>query len=379
VTFLVTLPAFLYVWHPNPILINRYTESIGKMQATDVKNSSLETANDSVEFKKGDRIVISGIQAVGTGTLEQHGRRHGHIVAVGSQSCALHLDAGNGSGQFQTVLVSQNRIKREQSIEEMIPLSCTVQNRATVENGALVNGRPIHDGQSSTYHTAAMIGLMHLIRWMAATTCYKGPTNELAVETTTQCPYNDLSFAQVQCLPTDDCHLLNASAIKNWGRLTDTPGVRDRCVQYMNSQGIESGFVFDALSDTRAMRTWQRCIQQEFWFVGKDDMGTYVVPDLRSHEHVVYKVVGFGGPSSSDKPVIAASPVRLIKIPMRLRITILPWYGRLLHDTSIPLPRQESIVTANDPIKANRLHSVVLQAIQSGAVIEHFAELENMK
>ena len=282
-----------------------------------------------------------------------------------------------------------------------------IQNRAPVTNGALVHGRTVHDGcQSTIYNAAAMNGIMHLIRWIAATNAYYNTNTKMDESEKNGCKYANLSLVQIQQLPCEDCHTLNGIAIHNWeSRVQDSKnngdktttrrpqggdgGVNELLVQYFQNQNITSGFIFEALSDIRAIRSWQRCIQQDFWFVAKDDTGTYVVPDCRSHEHVVFKVVGFnGGPMASSSPAnpehsnndpATRAPVRLIRIPMCLRITILPWYGRLLHDTSIPLPRQkESIRMATDQISANRLHTVVLHAIQNSTVIEHFAELETL-
>ena len=360
--------------------------------------------NDSTEtFQKGDRVIVSVLGR----------RRHGHVVAFGSQSCAIHFDSGNGLAKFQTVLVSPSRIKREQPNNEAhIPLSCTIQNRATVMNGALVHGSALHDGCTSTiYNAAAMNGIMHLIRWVTATASYRNTkSNESDHQIST---YSNLSLEQIQQLSSDDCHVLNEIAIQNWERRIETNddgdtktnnspqirggssnggggGVHDSLVQYFENESITSGFIWEAMTDVHAIRSWQRCIQCDVWFVGKDDTGTYVVPDCRSHEHVVYKVVGFGGrpmassPSTSNPAVsnngsTNRAPVRLIRIPMCLRITILPWYGRLLHDTSIPLPRQkESIRMATDHAVVNRLHTVVLHAVQDSTVIEHFAELETM-
>ena len=132
----------------------------------------LVESNDSVEtFQKGDRVIVNVLGR----------RRHGHMVAVGSHTCAIHFDTGNGKANFQTVLVPPTRIKRERwnsddannSDTHNIPLSCTIQNRASVHNGALVHGSPLHDGCPSTiYNAAAMNGIMHLIRWMTAKNSY---------------------------------------------------------------------------------------------------------------------------------------------------------------------------------------------------------------
>ena len=362
--------------------------------ATDVdhhESTFKETTTPTVEwkdekFQRGDRVVVS----------VQGRRRHGHTVAVGSQTCAIHFDSGNGMAKFHTVLVSPSRMQREQPLSDhenqtVVPLSCTIQNRATATHGALVHGRAVHDACPSTiYNAAAMNGIMHLIRWMAATHSYSPPPPQSNESKPKSPPYSNLSLAQIQQLPSDDCHALNEIAICNWDRRIDSSrnsdnndetGVRDRLVQYFRREAITTGFMFEALSDSRALRSWQRGIQFDFWFVGKDDTGTYVVPDCPSHEHVVYKVVGFGGgpttTAATNDATATRAPVRLIRVPMCLRMTLVPWYGRLLHDTSVPLPREkESIRMATDPRAAHRLHTVVLQAIENATVVEYFAELE---
>jgi hypothetical protein len=131
------------------------------------------------------------------------------------------------------------------------------------------------------------------------------------------------------------------------------------------------------------MKSWHLGIHQDFWLVGRDYNGTYVVPD--SNKDVVYKVVGIQNNAnvassvpSKDKQQQQQHALTIIKIPMRLRMTVFPWYGRLLYDTSIAPPRPEHVVhAASDPDLAKRLHTVVLLAIQAGRVIGHLSELDD--
>jgi hypothetical protein len=347
---------------------------------TDNPLSSVAAANDHL-FQRGDRIVITGVR---TEHIRSMNGRHGHVVAVGSHSCAIHLDAGNGKSHFQTVLITPTNLERESTTG--IPLSCTIQNRAFVNNGVLVSGNTVSDGHSSKYSSAAMVGMMNLVRWFAANSCHADIQNQLdPVQNMSDSNSGKVTLSQIQRLSSNTANKLNEMAVKNWECIEESEnnhGVYEQCIQYMDSEDIRSGFVIDALKDVRAIRSWNLGIQHEFWFVGRDVEGTYIVPDYKSHDHVVYKVVGISGPTSSSpqqedgNATKTIAPVRLIRIPMRLRITILPWYGRIIYDTSVQPPSAESVMMATNPAQAHRLHSVVLHSIQAGTVIEHFAELE---
>lgn len=328
-----------------------------------------KTVPEDHVFQRGDRVVLTG-------------SRHGHVVAFASQNYAVHLDAGNGRAQFHTVIANNSLLQREST--NNIPLSCTLQNRAFVMDGVLGNGSSMGES-SAPYYPIQMVILMNNLRWLAAKFCQTEVQGDSELRSLIQSsPDNDISASQVQGLSFQASNKLNEVVIKNWKTRENTSkdqGLRAKFLQFLDSNGVKAGFILNAVNDVRAIQSWNLGIQDDFWLVGKDDTGSYVIPDRKSHEHVVYKVVGINGPQSSrdghsNTPRQPTSQVRLIRIPMRLRMTILPWYGRLVYDTTIRPPAPESVQMANLPEQAQRLHRVVLYAIQAGTVIEHFADLE---
>lgn len=58
----------------------------------------------------------------------------------------------------------------------------------------------------------------------------------------------------------------------------------------------------------------------------------------------------------------------LNKIPTKMMITVVPWKGRLLYDSTILVP-PDQLVRPQTPIEAQKLHMVVLESIQFGSVI----------
>jgi hypothetical protein len=326
-------------------------------------------------FQRGDRVVLSGIPQQPT-----LNGRHGHVVAFGSQNYAVHLDAGNGKAQFHTFIVPAAHLQREST--NGIPLSCAVQNRATVNDGVLASGSS--KGEFSIpCDQMSMVIVMNTLRWLAIKIFQTEMISEPDLTSLIRNNPN-ISVSQVQILPFQASNKLNELIIKNWDKMENASTEYGLCIKFqqlLDTQGVRAGFIRDALNEVRAIKSWNLGIQDDFWMVGRDAAGIYVVPDRKSHQHVVYKVVGISEPQSTregDSPSTPepTSPVRLIRIPMLLRMTILPWYGRLIYDTTIRPPAPENVQMATVLEQAHRLHQVVLHGIQEGTVIEHFAELE---
>jgi hypothetical protein len=326
-------------------------------------------------FQRGDRVVLSGMQQ-----QPSLNGRHGHVAAFGSQNYAVHLDAGNGKAQFHTVIVPFVYLQHEST--ENIPLSCAVQDRAAVNNGVLVSAASIGDF-SPAHDQMSMIIVMNNLRWLAIKLCESDLSGEPDLLSLIRSKH-EISITQVQSLSFQVSNRLNELFIKSWDKIENVGtgcGLYMKFQQLLDSQGITTRFIREALNEVRAIKSWNLGIQDDFWMVGRDAAGSYVVPDRKSHQHVVYKVVGINGPQESttgDARSIPeqTSPVRLIRVPMLFRMTILPWYGRLIYDTTMRPPAPTNVQMANVPEQAHRLHQVVLHSIHAGTVIEHFAELE---
>jgi hypothetical protein len=302
-----------------------------------------EQQQQQQELQLGDRVVLHGlIQAA------HLNGRHGVVAAIlEGGRCAVHLDV------LRPVTISIQLVNLKK--EDPATASYAIQDRCAVFDGVIVDS----ESPIAEHLGKATIQIFHLMRSMVVTSFPKDV-------------WGISSMQQIPNLPADKSNDLNAYAVTHWN-----DGVYDRFVEFVKAQGFaEDGVLVRALNDARAMKSWHLGMQQDFWFVGRDYTGTYIVPECS--KDVVYKVVGVvkntNSLESKKKP---GDPVSIIKIPMRLKLTVLPWYGRLLYDSTIPPLSEEFVVQANDPALAHRLHSVVLKSIQAGTVIEHLAELED--
>jgi len=81
----------------------------------------------------------------------------------------------------------------------------------------------------------------------------------------------------------------------------------------------------DATTDRRAVASWDQRISGEFWIMGGNAQGTIVVP--ASNSRAVYCVAGLKLP-------LAVQIMQQTKVPRppKFNLTLLPWYGRLVHD-----------------------------------------------
>jgi hypothetical protein len=304
--------------------------------------------NDSVTsaaFAKGDRVIIRRL----TTSTELNGR-HG-IVAAAGLKIAVHLDI------LKTVILDSFHLDHEDTTWSSVTGQATP-DRMAVQNGALW-GSTADAAQATEVQQ-----LFHVMRWIAWAMQIQAKGGQNSQVTLSQMAFN----------PAEMGHTLNAYAMANWH------SVRSRLIEYTR-QNPAIPLLAAALDDGRAMKSWHCGIQGDFWFVGRDYQGTFVVPDRNND--VVYKIVGIVNQVASSHAKQPGDAVSIIRVPMRLRITVVPWYGRLLHDTTVAPPQPDSVVYAgvksdNDtnPPLATKLHRVVLQAIQAGRVIESLVEVE---
>uniref|UniRef100_A0A7S4MMD3 Uncharacterized protein n=1 Tax=Odontella aurita TaxID=265563 RepID=A0A7S4MMD3_9STRA len=123
--------------------------------------------------------------------------------------------------------------------------------------------------------------------------------------------------------------------------------------------------IFDAMDDAKAAGGWQVRLHGTFWVVGLDEdgQGTYIVPD--NNRSAVYRIVGHR----------AALQIKDPKPPSLFRMTLVPWYGRIVWDGSLETTRQGPPVAAT-PEMAERLRKSVERAKRQGRVIDRLAQLE---
>lgn len=138
-----------------------------------------------------------------------------------------------------------------------------------------------------------------------------------------------------------------------------------------------------ALDDISAVGGWHVRVHGNFWIVGEVDdktldknggnSGTYLIPD--SNENMVFKVLGI----RNHLFTLAKSTCPDYR-PMKMVVTMVPWYGRLVYD-GVVVPATNASGIPGPPIMASPSHTAklkqtVIDAEERGCVIERLLELE---
>lgn len=167
-----------------------------------------------------------------------------------------------------------------------------------------------------------------------------------------------------------DC--LKQHSQMNWPQLDATNNIDD------DSDQAARQLARLALDDKLATQSWDLLIQGDFWVIGGDSNGTYLIP--LQNEDMVYQSVGITAPlhhaiqskyfGGHKKPPI-----------MVWRLRLLPFYGRLVCDGVVKMGGTEATVarglamSANE-LKTRRLHATVQEARHHGRVIRRLLQLD---
>jgi hypothetical protein len=132
------------------------------------------------------------------------------------------------------------------------------------------------------------------------------------------------------------------------------------------------GFGAVAFDHVRAVKSWHVRIHGDFWIVGGDARGTYLIP--QKNEDMVYQCVGL---TTSLHESIES---RYGKKPMVWKVTLIPFYGRLVYDGVVTLgggssSSQGLAMVANEN-KAGRLRTTVEEAKHHKRVVQRLLQLE---
>lgn len=125
--------------------------------------------------------------------------------------------------------------------------------------------------------------------------------------------------------------------------------------------------VKEALESPLAVASWNVRIQGEFWVVAMGQLGTLVVPV--SHPKQVYCVLGTKAPLGAQ--VMGKTPR-----PPKFYLTLVPWYGRLVHDPFIIATKGPNQVEIASEQVAKELIANVKLAQAEGRVVTRLAQLE---
>jgi hypothetical protein len=128
--------------------------------------------------------------------------------------------------------------------------------------------------------------------------------------------------------------------------------------------------VLKALQDPACTQGWSRRITASFWVVGlsSDGTGVYLIPD--ANHMTVYKVLHAQG---------AAELAKARMHPVLLKLTILPWFGRLVTDGLVSgthRPGPPVTIQVADKVLTRKLQTIVSESLASVSYVDRLRELE---
>mmetsp|Transcript_5954 Transcript_5954/g.14105 ORF Transcript_5954/g.14105 Transcript_5954/m.14105 type:complete len:528 (-) Transcript_5954:115-1698(-) len=123
--------------------------------------------------------------------------------------------------------------------------------------------------------------------------------------------------------------------------------------------------VSKAMTSELAVASWHIRVSGAFWIVGIGPEGTLVIPENNPRQ--VYAVLGFKMPLGAQGQ---------FPRPPKFFLTLLPWYGRIIHDPMIMTTTGNNGVELASPNKAAELVAACKLAAQEGRVVNRLAQLE---
>jgi hypothetical protein len=135
----------------------------------------------------------------------------------------------------------------------------------------------------------------------------------------------------------------------------------------LNPQNPKGAYlkVTEAMSSEQAVASWNVRVEGAFWIVGMGPEGTLVCPVKNPRQ--VYCVVGF------KKPLGAQGQ---FPRPPKFFLTLVPWYGRIIHDPMLVTSTGTNQVELAPPPLAAKLVANCKLAAEEGRVVARLAQLE---
>ena len=131
--------------------------------------------------------------------------------------------------------------------------------------------------------------------------------------------------------------------------------------------------VTKAMASEQAVAAWNVRVEGEFWIVGMGPQGTMVVPCINPRQ--VYVVAGFQAPLMA----IAGGNQTKFPRPPKFHLTLLPWFGVLIHDTFLCTTTGSNQVELASPQLAPQLIELTKRAVAEGRVITCLKQLHAVK
>jgi len=123
--------------------------------------------------------------------------------------------------------------------------------------------------------------------------------------------------------------------------------------------------VTDAVKSELAVKSWNVRIEGQFWMMNVTPEGTLVISVANPRQ--VYCVAGF------QKPLGALGN---FPRPPKVQLTLLPWYGRIIHDPMLSSTTGTNQMELATPSMTQMLLSSIRTAAQENRIISRLAQLE---
>ena len=297
-------------------------------------------------FHVGDRVELQGLKK-----MKRLNGRHGVVASELDESTGRFCIDLDLLDQLATVAAKPVNLKRE-----AVPLPI---DRAQVTGGMLV------ENQGRAFSL-----ILDVLRYLVAFCLHQDPDIR---------HFPDIERVKDENL--EKAQFLTASAWSYWddpgaNKGTGDRGIYQSAVEFIpemfsvedgntNHLNHEEKRVLRAVTDKVAVAGWNHRIHGDFWIVAKDtnDGGTYAIPD--DNKRAVYKV--FGMTSCLYDLLQNALP----GMPAKVKMTMVPWYGRLVYDGTVNVTNRY----APDTLAA-RLANSLQTAKAEGRVVERLIQLE---
>jgi len=313
------------------------------------KTPAQQMHDPNLPFQIGDRVILQNL--VGSAALNG---RHGCIASnydKKTQRYPIDLDLPNRdpkAGGGKPLSVKEANLKKE-------PLVEISDDMPAIINGCL---EPAHAKVASF--------IFHVMRVSCSQTL-KGETNSLKLAAFGWQYWkqtDETTKAEGGVYPSLKAYLTKGILEKQ--KLTDL----DKQVSEdpKNPKPGAYKLVTKAMTSTDAVAAWNVRIEGEFYIVGMGPQGTMVVPCHNPRQ--VYVVVGFQAPL-----IAVAGGNQKFPRPPKFHLTLLPWFGVLIHDTFLCTTTGTNQVELSSPQLAPQLIELTKRAVAEGRVITSLNQL----
>jgi hypothetical protein len=131
-------------------------------------------------------------------------------------------------------------------------------------------------------------------------------------------------------------------------------------------------FCSAAFDHVSAVKSWHIRVHGDFWIVGGDEHGTFLIP--QKNEDMVYQCVGI---ATNLHQMIES---RYGSRPMVWKVTLIPFYGRLVYDGVVMLgggsSSSQGLAMAASESKTRKLQMTIQEAKRHGRVVKRLLQLE---